>query len=97
VEGQAGTPAEESKRILWLIDGAPCPVCDGRKWGRFGELGNMRVGLTAVTPEGVAVSFPDETATLLAFPFICRTCGFIRLHSVHALERLVQETKDEAS
>ena len=97
MEGQAGTPGEESKRILWLIDGAACPVCGERKWGRFGELGDMRVGLTAVTPEGVAVSFPDETATLLAFPFICRTCGFIRLHAVHTLEKLVQGMKDEAS
>ncbi len=97
MEGEAGSPAEESKRILWLIDGAPCPVCGTREWGRFGESGDMRVGLTAVTPEGHAVSFPEETAALLAFPFICKTCGFVRLHAVHKLEQLVQGMKDAST
>jgi hypothetical protein len=78
-----------------MIDGPPCPVCDGREWGRFGELGDMRVGLPAVTPEGREVSFPEMTATLLAFPFICKTCGFVRLHAVQKLEYLAQDLGQE--
>jgi hypothetical protein len=56
----------------------------------------MRVGVPAVTPEGHAVSFPDMTATLLAFPFTCKTCGFVRLHSVHVLEKLAADAFGKA-
>ena len=95
MDRDAWADAEEAKRILWLIDSTTCPVCEGREWRRFGDSGEMRVGLSAVTPEGHQVSFEDEAAVLLAYPFICKTCGFVRLHAVYMLEKLAADVFTE--
>ena len=70
----------------------PCPMCGGRVWRRLGELKNLLIHLQSATTEGVAVEVPGEKGGVLAFPFICETCGFIRLHATQVVFERAAET-----
>jgi len=95
VEGESGSAEEEAKRLLWQIDGAECPVCGGREWQRLGPLGNLLVTIPAATPHGEPVASKEEMATLAAFPFNCKACGFVRLHARHTLIKLAVQARVE--
>ena len=54
---------------------APCPMCGGSDWATSDMI--------AVVPDGSNGCPGIET-----LPFVCRACGFVRLHAVQALETI---------
>jgi hypothetical protein len=50
----------------------PCPMCAQESWA-----GGDRI---SCVPELEAAGFPIEV-----LPFVCRNCGFVRLHAVEPL------------
>ena len=52
----------------------PCPMCGGPEWAGADMLSSVPGGTGA----------PD----IAVIPFVCRSCGFVRLHAVQALETI---------
>jgi predicted RNA-binding Zn-ribbon protein involved in translation (DUF1610 family) len=52
----------------------PCPMCGGSEWAGGDTI--------ATVPEGGGGLGID------VIPFVCRNCGFVRLHAVQAIETI---------
>ena len=52
---------------------APCPMCGQENWAAGDRL--------------TEVIAPNEPS-IQALPFVCRNCGFVRLHAVQPLETI---------
>jgi predicted RNA-binding Zn-ribbon protein involved in translation (DUF1610 family) len=54
---------------------APCPMCGQDEWAGSDML--------ACVPESA-----PSVVSIDVIPFVCRHCGFVRLHAVQALETI---------
>jgi predicted RNA-binding Zn-ribbon protein involved in translation (DUF1610 family) len=97
VEREIGVSEADALEVLEQIKHFPCPVCGAVEWGTLGALGNILVGLPAKTAEGEPVATAEEWGSLDGFPFTCRRCGFVRLHSKQVMLALSEYLPDEAT
>ena len=65
---------------------ADCPVCGVNSWGAPGELSNLLVHIDVQTLHGDFVRNGAFSSGVSAFTWICRNCGFIRLHHRHVIQ-----------
>ena len=54
---------------------APCPMCGNDTWVAGGTLTRIS-------------QLDGDGSPLETLAFVCRTCGFVRLHAVQALETI---------
>lgn len=72
--------ARVERHLASVLERCRCPMCGGRRFARVPGVVNQ---MLSDSPESGAV-IVGPSLTCLAV--VCRTCGFVSLHSVHALE-----------
>jgi predicted RNA-binding Zn-ribbon protein involved in translation (DUF1610 family) len=72
-----------------------CPFCGRSGWEPLGSLRNLRVVIPAATPHGELLRVGSETSGIDAYPYMCRNCGFIRLHAITAIGDHAEQIFDE--